>query len=272
MKALVCTFGLAAAIVVSPGAAGAQPSATSAPPPPVVATNDQAPAADGPVGEPSGFKRFVSDVGHDYIDYFSRETAEWYIDGGAMTAALHPLDEELRDATQDPEATLTRSLEGGSTIGNLSFQLPLAAGWWIIGHAAGSQRGAEAGRDLVRAQISALSWTYAFKYAANRTRPNGDPRSFPSGHASATFATAMVLQGHYGWKIGLPAFAAAGYTAASRITVNKHWASDVAFGAVVGMVSGRTVTLHLRQRTIALGPMAVPGGGGVVFRVADTGR
>ena len=87
----------------------------------------------------------------------------------------------------------------------------------------------------MRAQISAVSWTYAFKYAVNRTRPNGDPRSFPSGHSSAVFATAMVLQEHYGWKVGLPIFAAAAYTAASRITVNKHWASDVTFGAVLGM-------------------------------------
>jgi membrane-associated phospholipid phosphatase len=189
--------------------------------------------------------------------------------------SIHVADESLRDATQDPESPTVRALEAGgtgATYGNLSFQFPLAVGWWAIGHAVDSGRAADAGRDLVRAQISALSWTYVFKYAADRTRPNGDPRSFPSGHATAAFATAMVLQDHYGWKLGVPVFAAAALTAASRITVNKHWASDVTFGAALGMASARTVTIHLRRRELALGPLAVPGGGGVAVRVQAASR
>jgi len=96
--------------------------------------------------------------------------------------------------------------------------VPLAIGWWALGHAANSPGSAAAGRSLLRAQINALSWTYAFKFAVNRTRPNGDPRSFPSGHASATFATAAVLQHYYGWRVGLPVYAAASLTGASRIS------------------------------------------------------
>ena len=46
----------------------------------------------------------------------------------------------------------------------------------------------------------------------------------------------------------------------SRLTVNKHWASDVAFGAVLGMVCGRTVTVRMRSHKLALGPEIVPGG------------
>ena len=161
---------------------------------------------------------------------------------------------------------MTRALdagEAGATYGNLTLQAPLAIGWWVVSHLANDERGTAAGRDLVRAQISAVSWTYAFKYAANRTRPNGDPRSFPSGHSSAVFATAMVLQEHYGWKVGLPVFAAAAYTAASRITVNKHWASDVTFGAVLGMASARTVTLHLRHTPLTVSPMMLENGAGI---------
>ena len=129
----------------------------------------------------------------------------------------------------------------------------------------GSSRAADAGRDLVRAQINATTWAYALKFAVDRTRPNGDPRSFPSGHSTATFATAMVLQQHYGWKVGVPFFAAATYTAVSRLTVNKHWASDVTFGAFVGMASARTVTLHLRDARFAMTPFFVRGGGGVAL-------
>src|SRR5262249_31830228 len=98
----------------------------------------------------------------------------------------------------------------------------------------------------------------------DRTRPNGDPRGFPSGHASTSFATAMVLQEHYGWMLGLPAFLIAGYTAASRVIANQHWTSDTVFGAAVGIASGRTVTIHLRETRVSLAPLPVPGGGGVL--------
>jgi membrane-associated phospholipid phosphatase len=141
--------------------------------------------------------------------------------------------------------------------------VPLAFGWWAVGHVARREREAAAGRDLVRAQLSAVSWTYAFKYAVSRDRPNGDPRSFPSGHASATFSTAVVLQQHYGWKVGVPAFALAGYTAASRVAAEKHWASDAMFGAFLGAASGRTVTLRLRGHRVALAPWPLAGGGGI---------
>jgi membrane-associated phospholipid phosphatase len=76
-----------------------------------------------------------------------------------------------------------------------------------------------------------------------------------------------VLQEHYGWKLGVPFFTIATYTAASRIVDNKHWASDVMFAAFLGMTSGRTVTMHLRGNPVSVAPLAVPGGGGVSVRV-----
>src|SRR6185436_6773318 len=104
------------------------------------------------------------------------------------------------------------------TYGSQLLHVPVAIGIWAAGAAAGSGRVADAGRDLLRAQISVVSWTYAIKVSARRTRPDGsDTRSFPSGHASTSFATAMVLQEHFGWKLGVPFFAVASYTAASRV-------------------------------------------------------
>jgi hypothetical protein len=223
------------------------------------ATAQTAPPAD---------RRFHDDVAHDYLNFVSWDSLRWLSVGGVVTLAISEADEALRQHTEDANAPLTRALDAGQAgarYGDLTLQVPLALGWWAVSRAADSPRGAAAGRDLLRAQISAISWTYAFKYAADRTRPNGDPRSLPSGHASATFATAMVLQDYYGWKVGLPVFAAAAYTAASRITVNKHWASDVAFGAVVGMVSGRVATRNLRNSRVSVSPMVVDGGGGILI-------
>jgi membrane-associated phospholipid phosphatase len=224
------------------------------------------PAAGEPAPETGGFSGFLRDVGRDYRGYFTRETAAWLAGGAVSSLAFHVADQDIRDAAQEPEPP---DLAGGTTYGNAALQIPLAAGWWAVAHAMGSARGADAGRDLLRAQINSLSLTFAIKYAVNRTRPNGDPHSFPSGHSTATFATAMVLQEHYGWKLGLPAFAAAAYTAASRVTDNKHWASDVVFGAAVGMASGRTVTLHLHTQKVVVGPEVVPGGAALVARLGE---
>jgi membrane-associated phospholipid phosphatase len=141
----------------------------------------------------------------------------------------------------------------------------VAIAWWIAGSAAGSPAQAAVGRDLVRAHLSVWSWTYAMKFAVDRTRPNGDPHSFPSGHASTSFTVATVLQEHFGWKVGVPAFAAAAYTGVTRVADNQHWASDVVFGAALGIASGRTVTIHLRNTKVSAAPAPIPGGLGVTF-------
>lgn len=217
----------------------------------------------------NGFTRFVGDVGRDYIDFMSVENVKLAAGGLVAAATTHFQDQEI---AEDLAAPTPYALKPGATYGNLAFQVPLAVTWWAIGAIANSDRGASAGRDLLRAQISGASWTYLLKYAVDRTRPNGDPRSFPSGHATAAFATATVLQEHYGWKLGVPVYAAAAYVAAERVTENKHWPSDVVFGAMVGVMAGRTVTLHVRRERLLVQPHALPGGAGVMVHVQHAQR
>ena len=57
----------------------------------------------------------------------------------------------------------------------------------------------------------------------------------------------------------------AAYVAASRVHEKRHFVSDVSFGAVLGIVAGRTVTVGRGDARFAVGPMATPGGGGVAF-------
>jgi membrane-associated phospholipid phosphatase len=78
------------------------------------------------------------------------------------------------------------------------------------------------------------------------------------------FASATVLERHFGWKAGIPAYAVASYVAASRVQTQRHYLSDVMFGAALGIVAGRTVPIgHGRQ--LELTPMALPHGGGASF-------
>jgi membrane-associated phospholipid phosphatase len=72
-----------------------------------------------------------------------------------------------------------------------------------------------------------------------------------------------VLQRHYGWKAGVPAYGLAAYVAASRLSENKHYMSDVLFGAALGIVAGRAVTVGHGASTFALTPIAGPKGAGI---------
>jgi membrane-associated phospholipid phosphatase len=98
------------------------------------------------------------------------------------------------------------------------------------------------GSDLIRAQLLNAVLTRGLKLAAQRNRPHGGDDAMPSGHTSATFASAVVLQEHYGWRVGLPAYAVASFVGWSRIRDDRHWLTDVIVGATVGAIAGRTVT------------------------------
>lgn len=74
---------------------------------------------------------------------------------------------------------------------------------------------------------------------------NGKPTnsSFPSGHTTVAFAAATVYAMEYRDKPVVPilAYSAATLIGISRITENKHWATDVLTGAALGYLSGRLV-------------------------------
>lgn len=67
--------------------------------------------------------------------------------------------------------------------------------------------------------------------------------SFPSGHTTVAFAAATVFALEYKDKPWVPVFAysAASLIGFSRITENKHWATDVLAGAALGYLSGKLV-------------------------------
>jgi membrane-associated phospholipid phosphatase len=119
--------------------------------------------------------------------------------------------------------------------------------------------------DLVRSLAVAEALTQTLKYSTRRERPDGSgPTSFPSGHAADTFAFATALERHLGWRGAVPAYVISSYVAMSRLHENRHYASDVVFGAAVGIIAGRTVTRHGHDYYSA-GVQSVPGGAALVI-------
>lgn len=67
-------------------------------------------------------------------------------------------------------------------------------------------------------------------------RPSGF--SFPSGHASSSFAGAAVLFFAAGKKAGIPAFTVALLIAFSRVYLFVHYPTDILAGALLGLFWG----------------------------------
>jgi len=182
--------------------------------------------------------------------------------GGLASSLGHSSDQRISSGMVGSNSSVYKP---GVWIGAATVQMGAAFATYSLGRSTGHPKLAAIGADLVSAQIVSQTLTQAIKFSVGRTRPDGTAYSFPSGHAATSFATAAVLQRHLGWKAGIPAYALATYVAASRIETQRHFLSDVAFGAAIGMVSGRTVTLGHGNARFALSPAAAPGGGGVNF-------
>jgi membrane-associated phospholipid phosphatase len=215
----------------------------------------------------TGISALVRTTGRDFWTFPQRQST-WVILGvGAAAAAIaYPFDEELNEELVDAEG-LRKFFKPGKYLGYGWVQGGAAVGLYLVGRFAmepeqGSHtnKAAHLGFDLLRANILTQAFTYGIKVAVQRDRPTGECCAFPSGHASVTFATASVLERHFGYRASWPMFAIAGYVSASRLTDNRHFLSDVLFGSALGMASGWTVVGRHGRENFALFPMPTRGG------------
>ncbi|MGA8853308.1 MAG: phosphatase PAP2 family protein, partial [Christiangramia sp.] len=95
--------------------------------------------------------------------------------------------------------------------------------------------------------------TYGLKFGINKPRPDrSNDNSFPSGHTSTVFHSAGYIHRRYGFKYSIPAYAIAGFTAASRIDSKKHDILDVIAGAAIGLGSNLLFTTAYEQEHMEL--------------------
>jgi len=227
-----------------------------------------------PLQEPEKPTRgFISALGHNLVDDIKhlprRNSVFWLMGGGAAAIAVHPIDDDVNRRLLGSD--LSNSFIPGKYIGATEVQIAAALTTYVVGRKRHETRVQHIGMDLLEAQLLTEGIVELTKVAVRRDRPvNPDGSSapgysFPSGHAAVTFASATVLQQHLGWRAAVPTYTIATYVAASRLHDNRHFLSDVVFGATVGIIVGRSVTWHGRN-TYTLSPVAVPGGLGAALR------
>ena len=94
---------------------------------------------------------------------------------------------------------------------------------------------------LAKSQIIVLGSTYLLKKLIKEPRPDGSNEfGFPSGHSAIAFSGAAMLSAEYGenypW-VPYAAYSVASGVGALRVAHNKHYWSDVIFGAGLGILS-----------------------------------
>ena len=212
-----------------------------------------------PVPESNFFKLSAGDFKH----FFSADTGKTLAYTSIVAIAAAPWD---REGVNNGFNIPTTVFQSGNVIGSFAFQVGAGAATYAIAKVGNNQRAANVGRDIVRAQILSQVMVQGLKFTVQRERPDGsNSQSFPSGHSSSAFATATVLQRHYGWKIGVPAYALGSYVALARMSWNRHHATDVVMGAGFGIAAARTVTMTVGDSKFNLGVQPQVGGASINF-------
>jgi membrane-associated phospholipid phosphatase len=221
-----------------------------------------------PAPRHTGLKALVFETASDFKAFPTRRST-WVILGiGAGAAALaYPADDNV-NARLGGSTGAGRLFAPGKWIGSAYVQTGTAVGLYLVGryvlpHAdpqARTNKVSHLGFDLLRALVVSQTLTQGIKLTVRRDRPTGECCAFPSGHSSATFATASVLERHLGYRAAWPTFVLAAYVATSRLHDNRHFLSDVVFGSALGITSGWTVVGRHGRSSYALAPVAVPGG------------
>jgi membrane-associated phospholipid phosphatase len=187
---------------------------------------------------------------------------------GLLFAGALMGDNEFREESQEHRSITTNSVASvGNSFGDWRIIVPALSAGYLAGEIAGSS---ELKGTILRAGAAAAIATginSGLKYAVGRTRPDiaggnfefrpfSGANSFPSGHTAAAFAiaTAVADQTRDGWS-DYVLYGAATLTAISRINDNRHWASDVLVGGLIGHLSGKWVSKQMGPVRVA--PMGV---------------
>lgn len=186
-----------------------------------------------------------------------------------ILAILFFLDSRIRDGIQQlKDPTGYQIMRGISYIGAGEILFVVSLLVLIVGLIKRQERTQEAGRYGMYATAFAGLLGQIIKHLLGRPRPRlaavttfpvgptfaSGYDSFPSGHATASFALALVLS-HYYPRGKFFFYAVAALISFSRVYLGSHYASDVFGGAGIGLLSASLIfqwreAIHFKETQI----------------------
>ena len=160
---------------------------------------------------------------------------------GADRIVRHNLDGDVRDDLRYDDTSLAETGDFGSVIGNPALHFGIAGAWYLTSVRQQDQENYARSRTLFQALLVNGLSTMLMKVSMDDESPNDEPWGWPSGHMSSSMCFASVMHEYYGWKVGVPLYLLAGYSAATRLEDREHDLSDLVFGAALGLVVGHSV-------------------------------
>ncbi|MBN2669288.1 MAG: phosphatase PAP2 family protein [Bacteroidales bacterium] len=221
----------------------------------------------------SYFLSYFKDAKDIAIAPIKWDKKEWLIAGGVVGATLlaNQYDKQIQNYFQNRQTVLGQNISahGFEPWGSGLYTFPTLGLFYLQGAIFKNQDSKKVALLGVKAYVLSGIFVQIPKYLINRHRPyNDNPsipnqfdgpnapfyKSFPSGHTTSAFAVAAVIASEYRSTIWVPivSYTLASFMGLSRIYDNKHWASDVLFGAAFGWAIGKLVyhSNHWKIKTI----------------------
>lgn len=212
----------------------------------------------------------------------------YYVLGGLGAGALlYSFDGQIRHiAAKNRTAGLDDLSKQAEKLGNGGYDLAIAGALAGAGWLFRDEKLKDTSLLAIESFLAANAVGTVVKYTAGRSRPyagNGkrtfkpfafktSATSFPSGHTVSAFAVASAFSSGYEnvW-VGIAGYGMASAVALQRVYADKHWASDVFAGAVLGTAAGRAAASFSKERgrkTAFILPVCRPGYEGVMLAAA----
>ena len=187
--------------------------------------------------------------------------------GGA--AYVFQNDENIKYFSQDNQTPKLQKLsDWGEQFGSGTAAIIIAGSSYAVGKVLGNQKIQSTSFLAMKAFVYSGLATNIIKVAARRVRPNdtGDSSdwnrsladsSFPSGHTTMAFAIGTFVAEQtkeHSKVIPIIAYSASTIAGLSRIYDDRHWASDVLFGAIIGHFVTKDVLKEDKDGAFTLTP------------------
>jgi membrane-associated phospholipid phosphatase len=222
------------------------------------------------------FRRMPRFVAHDQAAIWTspvhtaRSDIKWWAIFGGATAALVATDQWTVKQLPNSHGQVTVST-WGSRFGSAYCLIPVSAGFYLIGSGRHDDRFRETGLIAFETLIDASLVGETIKLISSRARPtdsdgkghfldspNRWSSSFPSGHATSTWALASVIAHEYPTPVvKIVAYGLASTVVISRVGARRHFPGDVVAGAGLGWFMGDYVYGKRHNRSLDHKPSAV---------------